>query len=203
MNAVATESLLAAGYGVFLALVALAIDALARHSHRRSELYRTGGFTYHAHLDAWECPEGERLHRIETDLQRRLARYRARAHICNACPRKPDCTDSDTGREVTRMLDPWPHSEAGRFHRVIALAIVGFGLLVIGAGAALHHGAGDLAVLGGALLVSTIIGLYLLADLRSAPSGFPWPQKSASRDTALSDTPVDPDPDRGSVRRLA
>ena len=180
MSGVATESLLAAGYGLFLVLVALGIDALARHSHRRSELYRTAGFTYHEHLDAWECPEGERLHRIETDIQQRLSRYRAPAQICNACPRKNDCTESDTGREITRTLDPWPHSEAGRFHRVIAIAIVCFGILVIGAGAALHHGAGDLAVLGVALLVSTAVGLYLLADFRSAPSGFPWAEGEQS-----------------------
>ncbi len=180
MSEIATESLLAAGYGLFLALVALGLDALARHSHRRSELYRTGGFAYHPHLDAWECPEGERLHRIETDMHQRLARYRARAHVCNACPRKGDCTDSDQGREVTRMLDPWPHSEAGRFHRVIAAAIVGFGILVIGAGAALNHGPADIAVLGGALLACTVVGLYLLADLRSAPTGFPWPDGERS-----------------------
>jgi hypothetical protein len=174
MSGVATESLLAAGYALFLALVGIGLDALARHSQRRSELYRTGGFTYLAHLDAWECPEGERLHRIETDLHQRLARYRARAHVCNACPRKGDCTDSDEGREVARMLDPWPHSEAGRFHRVIAIAVVGFGILVILAGAALHHASADMALLGAALLVNTIVGLYLWADLRSAPSGFPW-----------------------------
>jgi hypothetical protein len=180
MSGVATESLLAAGYAVFLAIVALAIDALARHSHRRSELYRTAGFTYDEHLDAWECPEGERLHRIETDMRHRVARYRARAHICNACPRKSDCTDSDTGREVTRMLDPWPHSEAGRFHRVIAIAIVCFGLLVLGAGAALNHGSADLAVLGAALLLDTGVALYLLADLRSAPTGFPWAEGQRS-----------------------
>ena len=148
MTGPATESLLAAGYGLFLVLVALGIDALARHSHRRSELYRTGGFTYFGVSDHWECPEGEHLHRIETDMHQRLARYRAPAHVCNSCPRWGDCTDSDTGREVTRMLDPWPHSEAGRFHRGIAIAIVGFGILVIGAGAALHHGAADLLVLG-------------------------------------------------------
>jgi len=180
MSEIATESLLAGGYGVFLALVALAIDLLARHSHRRAELYRTGGFTYHAHLDAWECPEGERLHRIETDMHQRLARYCARAHVCNACPRKRDCTDSETGREVTRMLDPWPHSEAGRFHRVIAIAIVSFGILVIGAGAALHHESSDLAVLGGALLLNTAVALHLVADLRSAPTGFPWPEGQRS-----------------------
>ncbi|HEY1238758.1 MAG TPA: hypothetical protein VGE91_10495 [Solirubrobacterales bacterium] len=174
MSGVATESLLAAGYGIFLAVVALTIDLLARHSHRRAELYRTGGFTFHVQLDAWECPEGERLHRIETDMQHRMARYRARAHVCNGCPRKSDCTDSDSGREVTRMLDPWPHSEAGHFHRVIAIAIIGFGLLVIGAGAALNHGSADLAVLGAALLVDTIVGVYLWADLRTAPTAFPW-----------------------------
>jgi hypothetical protein len=180
MSGVAAESLMAAGYGLFLALVALGIDALARHSHRRSELYRTAGFSYDPHHDAWECPEGERLHRIETDMHQRLARYRARAHVCNACPRKADCTDSNEGREVTRMLDPWPHSEAGRFHRAIAVAIVCFGILVIGAGAALHHEPADLAVLGAALLLTTAVAVYLLADLRSAPSGFPWPEGPVS-----------------------
>jgi hypothetical protein len=177
MSAVATESLLAAGYGLFLALAAIGVDLLARHSHRRAELYRTAGISYIAGQDAWECPEGERLHRIETDNALRLVRYRARAHVCNACPRKGGCTDSDTGREVTRAVDPWPHSEAGRFHRGIAVAMVGFGALVICAGAALHHGAADLAVLGGALMFCAAIGLYLLADLRSAPSGFPWAEE--------------------------
>ena len=180
MTGVATESLLAAGYGLFLALAALGLDALARHSHRRSSLYRTAGFTFHEQIDAWECPEGEQLHRIETDMNLRLARYRARAHVCNACPRKADCTDSATGREVTRALDPWPHSEAGRFHRGIAIAIVCFGMLVIGAGAALHHEAADLAVLGSALLISSTVALYLLVGFRSAPSGFPWPEGERS-----------------------
>ncbi len=177
MSGVAVESMLAAGYGLFLALAALGLDALARHSHRRSELYRTAGFTYLEHVDAWDCPEGERLHRVGTDLEARLARYRARASVCNACPRKDDCTDSDRGREISRALDTWPHSEAGRFHRGIAVAIVGFGMLVICAGVALHHDTADLAVLGAALLLSTLAGLYLLSDFRSAPSGFPWPER--------------------------
>ena len=180
MSGVATESLLAAGYGLFLALAALGVDALARHSHRRSELYRTAGFTYLEHVDAWDCPEGERLHRVGTDLEARLARYRARAPVCNACPRKDDCTDSDRGREISRALDPWPHSEAGRFHRGIAVAMVGFGMLVICAGVALHHDPADIAVLGAALLLSTVVGIYLLADFRSASSGFPWPDRERS-----------------------
>jgi hypothetical protein len=175
MSTMATESVLAAGYGLFLALVALGLDALARHSHRRSQRYRTAGFRYMESVDAWECPEGERLHRVETDLQMRLARYRARAHVCNACRLKQDCTDSDRGRELVKALDPWPHSEAGRFHRGIALAMVGFAALVICAGAVLHHEAADLALLGAALLFSGLIGLFLLADFRSAPASFPWP----------------------------
>jgi hypothetical protein len=186
MSGVAVESYLAAGYALFLVVVALGIDALARHSHRRSELYRTAGFSFDQHLDAWECPEGERLHRVETDIQQRLVRYRARAHVCNSCPRKGDCTDSDTGRELTRALDPWPHSEAGRFHRGISIAIVCFGILVLGAGAALHHGSGDLAVLGCALLISTLVGLHLLTDFRSAPSGFPWAEDEQSGPAPIS-----------------
>lgn len=181
---IASESLLAAGYGLFLAIAALGLDLLARHSHRRSELYRTAGFTYLRHADAWDCPEGERLHRIDTDLHQRLARYRARPEVCNACPSKGDCTDSDTGREVTRALDPWPHSEAGRFHRGIAVAMVGFGGLVICAGVVLNHGAADLAVLGIALVACGAVGLHLLSDLRASPSGFPWPKGQGSAPTS-------------------
>ena len=156
MSAVATESLMAAGYGVFLALSALGLDALARHSHRRSERYRTAGFTFLASVDAWRCPEGEHLHRVETDHRLRFVRYRARADVCNACRLKDACTDSDTGREITRAIDPWPHSEAGRFHRGIALAMVGFALLVICAGVGLNHEPADVAVLGAAFLISSV-----------------------------------------------
>jgi len=181
VNDVAIGSLLAAGYGFFLALAALGLDALAHHSQRRSELYMTAGFTYLEQLDAWDCPEGERLHRVETDLQARLARYRARAPICNACPRKDDCTDSNRGRQISRALDPWPHSEAGHFHRGIALSMVGFGMLVTCAGAVLEHRPADLAVLGAALLLLTAVGVYLLADFRSSPPGFPWPEGEGAR----------------------
>jgi hypothetical protein len=52
---------------------------------------RTSGFTYLEQVDAWECPEGERLHRVETDQRMRLARYRARAHVCNSCRLKEAC----------------------------------------------------------------------------------------------------------------
>src|SRR5215208_5575381 len=50
------EALLAVGYAVFLLGVALGLDLLARHSHVRSECYRTAGFAYHPTHDAWICP---------------------------------------------------------------------------------------------------------------------------------------------------
>ena len=118
------EALLALGYAAFLLAAAIGLDLLARHSHTRSMRYRTAGFSFQPELDLWECPEGQQLHRVETDHRQRLARYRASPRICNACPAKADCTDSDRGREIVRPLDPWPHSEAGRFHRGIALLMV-------------------------------------------------------------------------------
>ena len=180
MSGVAAETLMAAGYAVFLALAALALDLLARHSHRRSQAYRTAGFTYHPSSDAWVCPEGEHLHRVEVDPHLRLIRYRARAHVCNGCKLKEACTDSDEGREITRAIDPWPHSEAGRFHRGIALVMVGLTSLVLAAGAALNHSSADLIVLGVALAISALTTLFLLADFREARTGFPWPEGEAS-----------------------
>ena len=150
------ESLLAAGYALFLC----AGRARARCPGEafpppRSELYRNAGFSYDAQLDAWECPEGEQLHRIETDHQVRLVRYRARAHVCNSCPRKADCTDSDSRPGAHRALDPWPHSEVGRFHRGIAVAIVAFGVRCSGRGGASSRPRGP-ARPGRRLLISTL-----------------------------------------------
>lgn len=182
MSGAAAETLMAAGYALFLALAALGLDLLARSSHRRSRTYRTAGFSYDPATDAWECPEGERLHRVEVDPHLRLVRYRARAHVCNRCRLKEACTDSNAGREISQPVDPWPHSEAGRFHRVIALVMVGLTALVLAAAAALNHTPADLATLAVALIPCALVAVFLLSDFRQAPSGFPWPQGQASGD---------------------
>ena len=64
------------------------------------------GFTYDETHDHWECPEGQHLWPHEFDHERRLVRYRAKAHICNGCPRKEACTDSDRGREIVTAARP-------------------------------------------------------------------------------------------------
>jgi hypothetical protein len=167
------EVFLFAGYASFLLVAAIALEWLSAHTHRRALRYRTAGFTYDDRHDHWQCPEGEHLWPHEFDHERRLVRYRAKAHICNGCPRKDACTDSDRGREIVRPLDPWPHSEAGRFHRGLSLMLVALAVLVVVVGAIRNHGAADAAVLLGVLAAAVTAGRWLWIDFRAHPSGFP------------------------------
>ncbi len=82
------EVVLAAGYAACSLAGAFVLEWLSAHTHRRSLRYRTAGFTYDEAHDHWQCPEGEHLWPHEFDHERRLVRYRAKAHICNGCPRK-------------------------------------------------------------------------------------------------------------------
>jgi Transposase DDE domain len=184
---VSAEAILAGGYAVFLLAAATAIEWLSAHTHRRSLRYRTAGFTYHEQQDHWECPEGQNLWPHEFDHERRLVRYRAKAHICNRCPLKGACTDSDDGREIVRPLDPWPHSEAGRFHRGLSLMLVVLALLVIVVGAARNHDAADAGGLLALLVVALGIGRWLARDFRAHPSGFPEPTASHGLGLAVTD----------------
>src|SRR5215208_2678963 len=164
------EVVIAAGYAVFLVAGAFALEWLSAHTHRRALRFRTAGFAYVADHDHWVCPEGERLWPHAHDRERRLVRYRARAHVCNACPSKARCTDSEEGREVVRPLDPWPHSEAGRFHRVISVLLVVLAGLVLLAEWARNHEPPEAALLLGFLLPIVLAGRWLLRDLRLHPA---------------------------------
>jgi hypothetical protein len=166
------EVLLAAGYAVFLLAVSIGLDLLARHSHDRSERYRTAGFTYHHKSDAWVCPEDQILMRSEVDQDRRLVRYRARSQICNHCPTKTDCTDSDEGREVVRAMDPWPHSEAGRFHRGISLVISLVAALILAIELVRNHAPAEIAVLGATLAATFATTRHIREAFRDSPANF-------------------------------
>ena len=126
------------------------LEWLSAHTHRRALRYRTAGFTYHEEHDHWRCPEGEHLWPQEVDDELRLVRYRAKAHICNGCPLKEACTDSDLGREIVRPIDPWPHSEAGRFHRGLSLMLIVLALLIVLVEAVRHHRLGGVRPAAGA-----------------------------------------------------
>jgi hypothetical protein len=174
------EVVLAAGYAGVLVVGAFVLEWLSAHTHRRSLRYRTAGFAYDEDHDHWECPEGEHLWPHEFDHERRLVRYRAKAHVCNVCPRKAACTDSDHGREIVRPLDPWPHSEAGRFHRAISLLMVGVALLILVVEGARHHRAQEAALLAALLAVAALAARWLARDLRAHPANFPDPSPSQS-----------------------
>ena len=147
------EVVLAPATPRLLLIGAFGLEWLSAHTHRRSLRYRTAGFTYDPAQDHWACPEGEHLWPHEFDHERRLVRYRAKAHICNRCPRKGSCTDSDRGREIVRPLDPWPHSEAGRFHRTISLVMIALAALILVVEAARHHEPPEAALLIGLVIV--------------------------------------------------
>ena len=167
------EVFLVAGYAVFLLAASVGLDLLARHSHLRTERYRTAGFTYHRKSDAWICPEDQILTRSEVDYERRLVRYRGRPQICNHCPAKADCTDSDEGREMVRAIDLWPHSEAGRFHRGISLSVIAVAALVLTAELVRNHDPLELLVLGAALAATVTLARHMHKAFRANPANFP------------------------------
>ena len=164
---------MAAGYTGFLVAAAALIEWLSAHTHRRAQRFRTAGFSYDPLHDHWRCPEGQQLWPHEFDSERRLVRYRAKAHVCNGCARKDACTDSDRGREIARPIDPWPHSEAGRFHRGLSLVLIALSLLVPVAVTTRHHEPAELALLLGMVVLALTVGSWLLRDFRAHPAGFP------------------------------
>lgn len=182
---VSAELVLATGYACCLLVVAVTLDRLARHSHARSERYRTAGFRYHPQHDMWVCPQDQVLWPSRYDEKRQLMRYRAKPSVCNACPVKRDCTSSPGGREVTRSTEPWPHSEAARFHRGIVLVLTGIAGLLVGVAAVRHHQPAELIL---AALPLTAVGwlAHQFTDhFRRTPAGFP----TASTSTGLRVAP--------------
>jgi Transposase DDE domain len=173
MSGIAPETLAVAAYVAFLVIAAGLLDVAARHAHARSDRWRIAGFSYDHRLDTWRCTQGEHLHRVDTDHALRLARYRARAERCNACPVKPQCTDSDTGREVTRPLDPWPRSEAGRFHRAICLVLLVLAAVLLAVELARHHAPVELGLGGVLLAIVLAIAARAAASFRATPAGLP------------------------------
>ena len=94
-----------------------------------------------------------------------MIRYRAPARTCNGCPIKSQCTDSDTGREISVSLDPWLSSAIGRFHRGISLTLLVLAGLII-AIELLRHGHGtERWVLSPAVLIVSLLALNLGRDL--------------------------------------
>jgi hypothetical protein len=125
------EALLAGGYAIFLAAAATGLELIGRHAHRRSHALPTTGFTYHRNLDLWICPTGRPLHRTHSDDGGRVLRYRADARLCNECPIKHRCTNSDDGRLVEHYPDSWLQSGLRLFHRGLSVTLLVLAFLVL------------------------------------------------------------------------
>lgn len=156
----------AAGYCVALVGLAYVIDRLARRAGAAAEQGVTFGFIYHDDHDAWQCPQDQWLWPQSFDPDHRVMRYRASPSVCNACPVKETCTPSGSGREVQRPIDVWPASEAARFHRGIACAVVLMGLVWPIGALATRPGPVGVAILAVAVVGSMLLSLPLWSHLR-------------------------------------
>ncbi len=179
---------LVAGYALLLAAVAWGFDLMAKRASHRAAAWRTGGFVYHPNHDAWQCPEDEWLWPSSFDPNNRVMRYRATPTVCNHCPVKVDCTTSHHGREISRQVDPWPFSEAGRFHRGIACALVGLAILMPLAQVLITRSGSDLLVGGAAALIVALACAPLFRHLWAAKVTPPehLPHRSAHEDTVAA-----------------
>lgn len=175
---------LIAGYSLALLAIGWIFDAMARRASARAAQWRTGRFTYRSDHDAWVCPQDQLLWPTSFDPKHRVMRYRASPTVCNSCPVKSSCTASDHGREVSREIDPWPHSDAGRFHRGIACCVAAFGIVLPLATLTTNHSVADTLVLMGTVFVVVILGLPLARHLWNTPSNAPdyLPHRSAMQD---------------------
>ncbi len=166
LDSLGIETLLAAGYAVFLSAAAFGFERLGRTVHKRTLQYETRGFRYHNLFDRFECPNGTFLDRIDPH-GRWHVRYRAPAHHCNGCPMKHDCTDSHEGREIVRSNVPWLDTEIGRFHHGLSLALLVLAGLILGTVALVYaEHAQEWIVLGGLFAVLARRGVALVFALR-------------------------------------
>ena len=168
-----TNVILVCGYSGFLLAVAYGFDVMARRVSVRAQRWRTGSFRYHADHDAWVCPQDQWLWPTAYDPEQRIVRYRAKPSVCNACPVKHSCTTSPHGRELTREIDPWPHSEAGRFHRGIACWVALFAVFLPTGMLFSGPSSTDLGALLATIALVVTASVPLARHLWRTPSGFP------------------------------
>ena len=173
-------------YGGFLLAVAHVLDLLARRTATKSTAMRSGGFDYHEDHDAWKCSEDQWLWPISFDPDNRVTRYQASPTVCNPCPVKDTCTTSDAGRQLARNIDPWPSSEAERFHRGIACSVVVLGLIWPLASMFQNRTGVELLILGSASAVIAAGSWPLWSHLRRTPARFPEHLKVVGLDESVA-----------------
>lgn len=182
--------LLVGGYSAVLLGIAWLFDQMGQRSATRSARWRTGNFVYHSDQDAWKCHEDEWLWPASFDPDKRVIRYQGQHAICGSCPVKQECSPTPGPRELTRQVDPWPFSDAGRFHRGISLCVGVIAVFLPTAMLLGAYGAADLIVLVTTIIVALIATVPLAKHLWSTPRNYP----DHLRIDASSDAPGAPGP---------
>ena len=136
--------------------------------------WRHADFVYHDDVDGWRCHEDQWLWPTAFDPDKRVIRYEGAHAICGRCPSKDSCSPTPGPREITRPVDPWPYSDAGRFHRGVGLVIACVGVFIPLLLMVAFHATGDLIVLGTTTVIVIVTGVLPLArHLRSTPDNAP------------------------------
>jgi hypothetical protein len=165
MAGVPLECILMLAYAVSLALIALVLEWVAHHAHRRSLGLSTAGFTYHPDSDIWKCPEDQHLLPVYSDSARRTVTYRAPAAACNACPCKAACTDSSQGREIERSNLSGLEYGMKRFHRAVSLTLLVLASVILAVELVRTAGLYPKIVLAATLTVFCVLIQHLSAKL--------------------------------------
>lgn len=194
MESPSVNVLLVSGYAAVLLVVAWLFDRMGHKSAQRSAEWRTGNFVYHEDQDAWRCHEDQWLWPASFDPDKRVIRYQGQHAICGRCPAKDECSPTPGPRELTRQVDPWPHSEAGRFHRGISLAVAVVAIFMSTAMLLGAKGAADYIVLAATIFVAVVATVPLARHLWDTPSNFPESIKHLNQEGS-SDAPGSPAPD--------
>ncbi len=70
----------------------------------RTKFYYVDQFEYDADHDQYTCPQGQTLRLYSHRTSEQVNVYTADASVCNACPAKAECTDSQSGRHIFRTF---------------------------------------------------------------------------------------------------
>ena len=188
MSAPSLTVLAVSGYAAVLLVVAWLVDQMGQRSATKSARWRTGNFVYHSDQDAWKCHEDQWLWPASFDPDKRVIRYAGQHAICGRCPAKQACSPTPGPRELTRQVDPWPFSDAGRFHRGISLCVAVIAAFMPTAMLIGARSAADVIVLVTTIIVAVIASVPLGKHLWQTPRNFP----ASIRTDASSDEPGSP-----------
>ena len=173
MTDVSTPVWLVSGYAAFLVVIAPSSTGLRAGSR---DIPRPGGpgrSPTTATTTPGSAPKSNgcgRCRSTRTCAPRSTAATRSSATAAPSKVRAP--TRTAAGKSFARWT-PWPHSEAGRFHRGIACSLVLLALLLPLATLVTRSHPLDAIVLVAVLVLVALTGLPLVSHLRHTPSGFP------------------------------